>query len=244
VEDIWGVGPAHAKLLRRHRLDTALDLKLADRDWVRRKMTVMGLQTVLELNGVSCLNLERAPQPKKTICSSRSFGRYVQSLPELREAVAEYTSRAAEKLRGQHSVCSLVQVFIRTNPHKLEHRQHSVLGQAVLSMATDHTPTLLKAALGVLERLFRPEHLYQKAGLLLAGLEPKNCRQGSLLVVSPDDEDRLGRAMAVLDAANRKWGRGTLQYAAAGLDKPWDMMRGKLSPAYTTKWAELPVVRA
>ena len=243
VEDVWGVGPRYAKMLKSFRILTALDLKQADRDWVRKRMTVMGLQIVLELNGQPCIPLEQAPPPKKAICSSRSFGSYVRSLEGLREAVACYTTRAAEKLRGQGSVCSIVQVFIRTNPHKPEHRQHAELAQASLPMATDYTPDLLRAALGILERLFRPGHAYQKAGLLLAGIEPRVSRQLSLIAPRPKDEARRGKAMAVLDTANRRYGRGTLVYAAGGIEPEWGMRREKLSPAYTTRWDQLLEVR-
>ncbi len=242
--DVWGVGPRYAKLLTSRRILTALDLKRADRAWIRAHMTVQGLQTVLELNGRSCIPMAQVPPAKKAICCSRSFGIYVRSLDGLREAVAEYAVRAAEKLRRQSSVCSIVQVFIRTNPHKPEHRQHAELAQATLPLATDYTPDLLRAALGILERLFRPNHAYQKAGVLLAGIEPKASRQLSLLARVPADESRRDRAMAVLDAANRRYGRGALAYAAGGIEPEWGMKREKLSPAYTTRWDQLLEVGA
>ncbi|EGJ50870.1 Y-family DNA polymerase [Desulfocurvibacter africanus] len=243
VGDVWGVGPQYAKLLQSRRIHTSLDLKRADRVWIRKHMTVQGLQTVLELNGQPCIPMEQAPPPKKAICCSRSFGAYVRSLEGLREAVASYATRAAEKLRGQDSVCSIVQVFIRTNPFKPEHRQHAELAQATLSVASDYTPDLLRAALGILERLFRTGHAYQKAGVLLAGIEPKGSRQLSLIAPQPADESKRGKAMAVLDAANRRYGRGALAYAAGGIEPEWGMKREKLSPAYTTRWDQLLEVR-
>lgn len=244
VEDVWGVGPRYARLLRSRRILTALDLKHADRTWVRKHMTVQGLQTVLELNDKPCIPMEHAPPPKKVICCSRSFGAYVRGLEGLREAVATYATRAAEKLRGQGSVCSLVQVFIRTNPFKPKHRQHAELAQATLLVATDYTPDILRAALGILERIYREGYAYQKAGVLLAGIEPKGSRQLSLLAPQSGDESRRGRAMAVLDASNRKYGRGSLAYAAQGIEPKWSMRRERLSPAYTTRWDQLLVVRA
>lgn len=243
VEDVWGVGPRYAKLLRGRRVFTALDLKRADRAWIRKHMTVQGVQTVLELNGQPCIPMEQAPPPKKVICCSRSFGAYVRSLDGLREAVATYATRAAEKLRGQNSVCSIVQVFIRTNPFKPEHRQHAEFAQAVLSVATDYTPDILRAALSVLKKIYREGHAYQKAGVLLAGIELKRSRQLSLIAPQPEDDARRSRAMAVLDAANRKYGRGSLAYAAQGMEPEWGMRREKLSPAYTTRWDQLLEVR-
>ncbi|NOS76976.1 MAG: DUF4113 domain-containing protein [Nitrospira sp.] len=50
--------------------------------------------------------------------------------------------------------------------------------------------------------------------------------------------------MAALDAINARWGAGTLQYAACGLTKAWQMQSYRRSSAYTTNWAELPVVNS
>lgn len=244
VGDVWGIGPRYAKLLRSRRILTALNLKHADQAWIRRHMTVQGLLVVLELAGRACIPMEHVPPPKKAICCSRSFGAYVRGLDELSEAVAEYVTRAAEKLRGQASVCSIVQVFIRTNPYKPEHPQHAELAQATLPVATDYTPVLLRAALSILGRIYREGHAYQKAGVLLAGIEPKCSRQLSLLAQAPADDSRRSAAMAVLDAVNRRYGRGALAYAAGGIDPEWGMKREKLSPAYTTRWDQLPVVKA
>ena len=46
------------------------------------------------LRGVSCLELEEVQPDRKNICCSRSFGRPVESLEELREAVATHATRA------------------------------------------------------------------------------------------------------------------------------------------------------
>ena len=56
---------------------------------------------MLELRGVACITLEEAPPDRKSIMASRSFGRTVETRQELEVTVATFTSRAAEKLRGQ-----------------------------------------------------------------------------------------------------------------------------------------------
>ena len=48
--------------------------------------------------------------------------------------------------------------------------------------------------------------------------------------------------MQVIDRANAQWGRGTLRLASEGVGKPWQMRRERVSPAYTTRWDELPRV--
>mgnify|MGYP000529364132 CR=1 FL=1 len=43
------------------------------------------------------------------------------------------------------------------------------------------------------------------------------------------------------DSAAMETGKGTLHLASEGLNKEWKMKREKKSPAYTTRWTELPV---
>ncbi len=103
VGDVWGVGPAYAKMLKGAGVDTARKLRDADRRWVRQRMTVVGVRIVEELRGVSCIPHENCPQGRKSVTCSRSFGVLVESLEELREAVAVYMTKAAERLRRSGS---------------------------------------------------------------------------------------------------------------------------------------------
>lgn len=237
--DVWGIGPRYARMLEAHGIRTARQFRDADQLWVRRKMGVTGWQTQLELRGRSCLPLEHAAAPRKAVTSSRSFGRPVTSLEELRESVADYMARAAEKLRRQGSVASLVTVAITTNPFK-PGPQYSNRADLPLHPATDFTPDLVRAAWRILERLYRPGFEYKKTWVMLAGLEPKAGQRLSLLAGTPDP--RRDRLMGVLDGVNRTMGRGALRFAAEGLERTWTMRQAQRSPRYTTRWDELPVV--
>lgn len=246
--DVWGVGRKYAAMLRRHGVTTARALRDCPDAWVRKRMTIQGLMTVRELRGQSCIPLEDAPPPKKSILTSRCFGRPVTTWGEMAEAVAAYTARAAEKLRRQHSVCASLMVFLLTNPHKADEPQYSNSRTVALPVSTAHTPTLLRTARGILETIYRPGYSYKKAGVMLAGLERTDARQLSLLTLPPDPavaEDPRGEdLMRALDAVNAKWGRGALTYAAAGLGRPWKMRQNRKSPHYTTSWEDLPRVKA
>lgn len=116
IEDVWGIGPRYAQRLRVQGIQTAWDLKYADLGWVRRQLSVVGARTVLELRGQACFPLEVHPKPKKGIMHAKTFGKPTDSLAQLEEAVANYTARAAEKLRRQDSLATCVSVFVRTNP--------------------------------------------------------------------------------------------------------------------------------
>lgn len=241
VEDIWGVGPNNARLLNGHGIQTALDLRGADDHWIRKRMGVVGARIVQELRGVACLALEECPPSKQGITVSRSFGRQVTTLAEMREAVATFIARAAEKLRGEQLAVSVLTVFLTTNTFKDE-PQYSNAATIKLPVATDSTSDLLRYALPGMERIFREGYRYKKAGVMLTALVPASQVQGHLF--DRPDLERSGRLMRALDRLNDRMGAGTLRYAAEGLTKHWKARFERRSPAYTTSWRDLPVAKA
>ncbi|NDV20969.1 DUF4113 domain-containing protein [Pseudodesulfovibrio sp. JC047] len=244
IGDVWGIGRRHAKRLRSFDVQTAFDFKQLSRDWVKRKMTVTGLHTLLELRGFPCHEFAAGPVPKKTIVSSRSFGHPVTRLEHLLEATAQYCTRAAEKLRRQKSVTSTVLVFLETNTFKPGQPQYSNTMSIPLQVSTAHTPTLIRAAQSGIDHIYREGYAFKKCGVILSGLEPVNGRWLSLLDLPPDAHDRHAPIMEAMDTCNARWGRDTLKFAAVGINGSWRMKRELCSQRYTTAWKELLVVKA
>ena len=242
VEDIWGIGRRSGKKLARYGITTARQLRDRDNFWVQKMLTRTGLQTVLEMRGISCIALEEAPSARRSIRSSRSFGKPVTRKQDAREAAVAYMVRAAEKLRREHLTATTIGVFIKTSAHR-PGDQHAEYVSHTLAEPTNYTPLLVQHASEMLERIFRENHQYQKVGVILSGLESQYNQQGSLLsLTSKEIEEQLAaqsRLMHVTDAINKKFGRGTVQYAGEGLGQPWKMKQENLSPRYTTKWGEL-----
>ena len=118
VEDIWGIGRAYSKWL--HSLDITEALSLKDTpEWIiQKKMGIVGIRLLRELNGISCWPLELAPKPKKATCVSRSFRHPVKTLNQMKEAIATHTTTAAFKLRRQKQTATAVSVFILTSRFK------------------------------------------------------------------------------------------------------------------------------
>lgn len=240
VGEVWGVGRRLTERLGGLGIATVRDLRGADAAMLRREFSVVLERTVLELRGVSCLELEELAPAKKQIMCSRTFGAYIHTQRELEEAVASYMARAAEKLRRQGSVANGIEVFIRTNPFSEKHPQYQQAIAVPLTQATSDTVRLTRAALWGLKRIYRPGFAYQKAGVMLMDLHPAGQTQGVLFETASPARPAL---MQVVDQANAKWGRGTLKLAAEGISKPWQMKRERMSPAYTTRWEDLPKVR-
>jgi DNA polymerase V len=244
VGDVWGIGRRHAARLLARGVRTALDFVRLPGEWVRKEMSVVGLQTQLELAGIACLGMTNAPAPRRSVLCSRSFGRLIEDMEPLREAVCAFAARAAEKLRAEGLEAGAVQTFVLTPRHRDELPQHQ--GQATVTLPsgpTNFTPDIVDAALRGLEQAFRPGFSYQKAGVLLLGLGPAAARQTSLLDLPPEERRRRRALMDVVDLVNRQQGRGALRLALSSApDRPWHMRQHRRSPRYTTSWGDLPRV--
>ncbi|MDD3815932.1 MAG: DUF4113 domain-containing protein, partial [Desulfocapsaceae bacterium] len=245
VNDVWGIGRRSTEKLNNRCIYTALDLKRADETWIRKHLTVVGARTLMELNEISCISLENAPASPKSIITSRSFGHPVTDFDNLREAVISYVSIAGEKLRKQGVEAETLNLFVTTGPFD-ENASYSNNQTITLHRPTSSTPELITAALQCLKSLYKPGYRYRKAGVMLAGIVKQGYRQQDLFSFAQQavkKEDK--QLMTALDRINSKWGRSTLQYGmTTAEDKPWAMQQTWKSPAYTTNWQELPVVKA
>ena len=232
VAEVWGIGPAYAKLLKGRGVTNALHLREVDTRWARKAMTVAGARVVMELRGVCCLPLEVAPSPKKSVTCSRSFGAATESLSDLKEAVAVYVTRAAERLRKAEMAASVVTVFVQTDRFS-QGPQYFNAGTHELAYPTDATQELQRYALDALERIFREGYSYRKAGVMLNGLSPAG--QLSLRMYDEEKWGRFRDVMTAVDAINRRWGRDTVRLGAAKPKGRWRAKFEKRSPSYTTR---------
>lgn len=240
IGDVWGVGRRLTKHLQARGLHTALDLADADPKMIRREFSVVLERTVRELNGISCLELESMAPTKQQIVCSRSFGERITQKNELKEALAKYVARAAEKLRQETCLAQVLQVFIRTGVFNPNERHYSNSASVKLSAPCDDTRAFLAAMEPLFESIYRPGFRYAKAGVMLTDFYQPNTYQTDLFHPE-EDRERSKNLMDVLDKINRQ-GRGHLFFAAQGVTPQWSMKREFLSPAYTTNWNSLPKV--
>lgn len=242
VGKVWGVGRRSAERLRQMGIATVLELKYSPAKRVRAEFGVVMERIVAELNGEACIGLDEITPPRQQIICSRSFGTSISSLADLEQAVIAYTTRAAEKLRSQHSIAGGIQVYIRTNPHKEKDPQHQPAMLLPLSEPTDDTRLLCRAALGGLRQIYRSGYDYQKAGVMLTEIIAATARPRTLF----EDiaaQRRSATLMATLDHINRRMGGGTMHLLGEGIRKSWSVRRENMSQRYTTEWNDLAVAR-
>ena len=241
VSEVWGIGAKLTVQLKSGGIHTVKQLRDFDVSRLRKRFGITMERTVRELRGESCLDIEEITPPKQQIISSRSFGRYVTELAELEQAVSTYVSYAAFKLRKQGSVASTLHVYIRTNPHKTDAPRYSQGITMGLHQATDDTRMLVATAFCGLHSIYREGYQYQKAGVMLSDISSVNIQQGDLFAESAPP--RSASLMPILDKINRKMGRGAIKLGSDGIQQDWMMRTSNKSPAYTTRWDDLPVVK-
>lgn len=236
VEDIWGIGRQSAKKLHEYKIQTAFELMKSDPEHIRKFLTVVGSRIVEELRGISCLDLELDAEDRKQIVSSRSFGRQVKDLNELRESVANHITNAAEKLRQQNLQCGHLSVFVQTNPFKNVPQYYNSAASKLLT-ATCVTPKLISEAFTLLDRIYRDGFEYKKVGVILNDLSKNSYIQQDFFGTT--DKDTEIKYMKTIDDINRYHGKGTVKFAACGINQFWRMLSEMKSPCYTTRWSEL-----
>jgi DNA polymerase V len=242
VGDIWGVGHQYAHKLKEHwGIYDALQLRNVNEEFARTHLGgVVGARLVRELKGITSKEMEDELVTKKMIATTRMFGSPVDNINDIKEAVATYTSRAAEKLRRQHGAAKIISVFVvaKEENHNVSFNRgatHSLY--ATLPTATSFTNELIKPAVDLVDKLYEKGRLYKKAGVMLSGIVPDTSIQGNLFLSETKNCER--KLMDMIDNVNFSQRDDVLKFAASGTTRDWKMRQELRSPRYTTRWEEL-----
>jgi len=240
VEDVWGIGRRWAEQLKtKHQIHTALDLRNADPNQMRKHYSVVMQRLILELRGEPCLFAEDV-KPKKQIIASRSFGARVTLKSEIMEAVSTHIARACEKLRAQGSVAGGITVSIQTAAFQPKENYYGKRATSKFTMPTSHTGQMIKAAKTAVDKIFKQGPHYAKAGVMLFDISQACTVQYDLF--DEQDNSKGISLMSAIDSINARYGKRTILFGSQGLDNKWGMKRDRMTEHYTTNWKELPMV--
>jgi DNA polymerase V len=232
VQEIWGIGAQIACSLNQLGIYYVGELIGQSDAWIQKHFSVALLRTVLELRGISCLGLEELAPPKKGIVCSRSFGKLISSLEDLKEAVATFTAHGAEKLRNQYSVAGYMTVFV------IGKDRFPRSASRALTQPTSYTPHLISHAHQLLSELYHDGQSYRKAGIMFHNISSQDETQLDLF-------QALGSRdlMNIVDEINRKKRKKAIFFAAEGTSSAWKPLSGHQSPHFTTEWKQLLIIR-
>lgn len=241
VNNLWGVGGAYARKIFDMGITNGWELATMSEAWAHRFLGgVVGVRLIKELRGEEAVDMKEELVEKRMIATTRMFGSTVTDINDIKEAVATYTSRAAEKLRRQHSAARVISVFVVTGEQDYSlgfNRGGTISKQATLPVATSKTQELIKPAVALVDELYKRGTEYKKAGVMLSGLVTDASIQGNIFLSETKNCER--RLMDTIDNVNFSQRDDMLKFAASGTDRDWKMRQEKRSPRYTTRWDEL-----
>ena len=240
VQSIWGVGRRSAEKLRFWGIDTAWQLRNMSEEWAHKNLGgVVGTRLIKELHGEPCVKMKDPLEKKRIIATTRMFGKPVSELIDLKEAVATYTTRAAEKLRRQYCVAKVINVFVVTRDYSNQYRYAPKTKgvYTTLPTATSLTNELIAHAIPLVEQLYEKGSRYLKAGVILSGIVPDDAIQYNLF--EPPAFNNLRGLMNVVDNVNFSMRNDVIKFATSGTKKNWKMRQEMRSKRYTTRWEEL-----
>ena len=241
VNGIWGVGNAYAEKLINWGITSAWELSNMPEEWAHKHLGgVVGVRLIRELKGIPCITMEEPLETKKMIATTRMFGINATELKDIKEAIATYTTRAAEKLRRQNCAASVISIFIvaKEESHSVNFSHGATISAySVLPFATSVTNELITPALHMTEQIFKHGREYKKAGVMLSSLVPDKSIQSNLFVPASDNKKRY--LMSAVDNLNFSMRDDAVKFASSGLTRDWKMRRELRSARYTSRWEEL-----
>ena len=240
IADVWGVGRQLSKLYIKNGIDNAYKLKNISNTWVKKSTNVLGAKTVMELRGISCIDLETEDTKRKSCCVSRSFGKKVESLDKLKESITTHCLNAAEKIRTDKQTTRAVTIFIRTSPFDKNRKYYSNSITIELPVATNNSIELVKTAISGLRKIYKYGYFYQKAGVILSKL--RDASEKELNLLAPILEKKSQPLMRAIDFTNAKYGRNAISIAQAGISNDWKMRREHSSRIDTASFDFLPKI--
>ena len=240
IVDVWGVGRQLSKLYIKNGIDNAYKLKNISNTWVKKSTNVLGAKTVMELRGISCIDLETEETKRKSCCVSRSFGKKVESLDKLKESITTHCLNAAEKIRTDKQTTRAVTIFIRTSPFDKNRKYYSNSITIELPVATNNSIELVKTAISGLGKIYKYGYFYQKAGVILSKL--RDASEKELNLLAPILENKSQPLMRAIDFTNAKYGRNAISIAQAGISNDWKMRREHSSRIDTASFDFLPKI--
>lgn len=241
VGAIWGVGRQSAKKLNSVGIYNALQLKKADANFLKEMLNVNAYRTNMELNGKDCIVTDNKENPRTVACT-RSFAKTMTKQKEVEKTVSAFAHKALERLRKNKLLCKGLTVFLETSRFRDNHYADSISYR--LPRYSASTPEILMYVKMGIEHIYRPGHQFNKAGVVLFDTSDGSEEQLDFFNKTYDNssDDNL---MQALDEINTKMGNSTLSFASAlGTSVTTVMKQEFLSPDYTGRWDQLPIVKA
>lgn len=240
IENVWGIGFRNSKKLKDLKVTNAYDFTSLSDNWIRKKMTVIGLKLKKELEGKPILDLEEVRPRKKSIATTRSFENTITQFKNIEDRISTFAVCCAEKLRAQNSNCNSIYIFIKSNKFQKKECQYRNGIIMTIPFSTNSNIVISKYAIIGLKKIFKHSIKYKKAGVVVMGITSNKSYQITLF---ENESTKHKKLMTTIDFIQKKQGQDKVKLANQDLKKRWKMKQEKLSFNYTTKLNEIIKVK-
>ena len=237
---VWGIGRRLSQSLREAGLLTVKDYLKADQAWVKQRYGVIGGRLQQELNGTSVL-VSKEKKPKQSIMSSRSFGAETTEKTVIEEAVLYHVEQVAFELRQMGYCAGVLAVFLSPSRHG-DFALQSKAGERIFEVPLSATQDLAKAAIALVRELCVADVPYKKAGVRVSHLQPQEIAQ--LALFTEVDALKDNKLQVAIDAVNSRFKTGRVHQGFLEGKRIYSPKSELSSPAYTSDWNQLAVVKA
>jgi DNA polymerase V len=242
LKELWGVGKQSVDEYKRHGLFTVSDMLRLDRFTIDKIFGVVGVRLWQELQGVQSSVLSRRTHIQHSILHSRSFKNTSTDIVVLKDVVAYHIREAGHDLRTQGLKAKCLQVTLGTSRHG-DYLLQGGSKELHFTVPINDMFALTKAALALVDEIYRVDVPYKNAGVLLYDFVPETIDQISLF--ETHREVKTKELTPLIDALNKHLGKGSkVTLGSFAKEQKWQSSQSQKSPAYTTSWKDIVVVRA
>ncbi|WP_076922846.1 Y-family DNA polymerase [Pseudoalteromonas sp. SK20] len=243
ASDIWGVGSKTADKLTALGINTGLELKNFNIVEAKRKFGVVLSRTIQELNGVNAVELKDLNEGRDSICVSKSMGKLVTDLNELKSALSSHVSTGAGKLRRLELFTNSLTIFVSTDVFRQSQPQFRKSIEVKLPFHSADSDVLIRYAMFALEKIYQEGYLFKKVGVIFNQLLSKNDHQ-QLNLFNDSGISNVNKKTTVSDEINSKFGNNAIRFGVQGFKQAWKPKDDLAPKSYTTNLKELPVALA
>lgn len=218
-EDIWGIGTKGSRKIQALGCKDIIDFISLDPQRVRKALTVTGLRTHTELQGVRCFDVEVGFKERKNVSSSRTFGHQISDLEHLQKATQLYVQKACEKLISSRMLAGKVKLSVANDRHKDGFGYYRSF-DITLSDYTNNQEEIWSQVQKILVDNYDKRIKYRKSGVSFYDLLPEASKQSKIF-------QEVHKPITFKEPDSDKW----------------VMRREFLSQRFTTQWSEIPIVK-
>lgn len=234
VAEVWGVGRQHSKKLESMGITKVYDLMMSNPYHMESLFSVVMKRTVLELNGIACIEIEDTPPSRKQIISSRAFKQKITNKDDLREAIARRTQEAFTRIRKDEALCGCIIGFAHSSPFDINKPFYKKELSQPFSVPTDDIRKLIKATTRMIDHIYKQDVDFKKCGVVLTALESKHTYTYDLLT-DYSDLEKTENLMVAIEDIQEKFGKFKLGFGGSMYqNRAWSMSQNLKSNNYFT----------